>query len=142
MSTLSIFTGSVGVAEGVVIAYIAVLVLATIHGIASRYHRIYLSEDSLPEAIKEDLLMVGWLLKNIHRPRTFVAALVTAWLGIVLIDAIDVVQSDSSKTGNPPPEISSTKKMDLYMPTEYPSRRDTRKWPGFFGHKFPLGGQL
>lgn len=84
-----------------------------------------------------------WIVHEVARTRQPVAVLVALLMFIflegVMREVGELTSGSSSHSGNPPPELSPVKKMQLQMSTEYPFKRDTQKWPDFFGHKFPLG---
>ena len=66
------------------------------------------------------------------------ALLVLDWAS----DDVPVTIGERPPRGNPPPEVSAIKKMNLLMPVRVGQHGPRPTWPPFWGHRFPLGCRL
>ncbi|MFD2655312.1 hypothetical protein ACFSUP_04255 [Gracilibacillus thailandensis] len=92
-------------------------------------------------------LFLGRVVFVDRKPQVAVAMVLALVLAVGVSRSIEAAVEEMSTAshawanGNPPPEVSPIKKMELLMPTRVGQHATRGAWPPFMGHKFPLGDQ-
>ena len=77
-------------------------------------------------------------VEDVHPVALPVIIVIAAIVVMTIHAAIEMVDGETN-SGNPPPEVSAIKKMNLLMPVRVGQHGTAAVWPPFWGHRFPLG---